>query len=174
MFKELKKGYSLVRTITEDDSLYDFSDYDEKLLLTNEEVSGKWFDVLINAKWTKKKNGFFKLWINDELKYDYVGPTKSRQKVYQKFGVYRTGISRYINHVNIDKLKICLEEKGKTEKEYSAYIKLKIKKYPGHQTSIDLYEKCKNYYDVKTVPSTIIYFDDVRRSKSKEKVGVLN
>ena len=174
MFKELKKGYTLVRTITEDDSLYDFSDYDEKLLLTNEEVAGKWFDVLINAKWTKKKNGFFKLWINDELKYDYVGPTKSRQKVYQKFGVYRTGISRYINHVNIDKLKICLEEKGKTEKEYKAYVRLKIKKYPGHQTSIDLYEKCKNYYDVKTVPSTIIYFDEVRRSKSKEKVGVLN
>jgi hypothetical protein len=27
---------------------------------------------------------------------------------------------------------------------------------------------------VKTVPSTIIYFDEVRRSKSKEKVGVLN
>ena len=59
MFKELKKGYSLVRTITEDDSLYDFSDYDEKLLLTNEEVTGKWFDVLINAKWTKKKKWFF-------------------------------------------------------------------------------------------------------------------
>ena len=169
MFKELKNGYSIVRTITDKDE-----DYDQKNLLNNEEVLGKWFDVLINAKWTKKKDGFFKIWINNELKYDYVGPTKSRQKVYQKFGVYRTGISRYINHVNIDKLKICLEEKGKTEKEYKAYIKLKIKKYPGHQTSIDLYEKCKNYYDVKTVPSTIIYFDDVRRSKSKEKVGVLN
>ena len=48
-----------------------------------------------------------------------------------------------LNHVNIDKLKICLEEKGKTEKEYKAYIKLKIKKYPGHQTSIDLYENWK-------------------------------
>ena len=33
---------------------------------------GKWTDILINVNWSKKEDGFFKLWINDELKYDLV------------------------------------------------------------------------------------------------------
>ena len=50
MFKELKDGYSIVRTITDKDD-----DYNQKNLLNNKEVLGKWFDILINVKWTKKK-----------------------------------------------------------------------------------------------------------------------
>ena len=168
MFKELKKGYTIVRTITDKDS-----DYHEQNLLTNDEVLGKWSDILINAKWSKKEDGFFKIWVNDELKYDYVGPTKSKQKVYQKFGIYRTGISRYLNYINIDKVKKCLNEKGKTDKEYKAFVKLKLRKFPGHQTSIDIYKKCKGYYEINNVPTTIIYFDEVRKGKSKDKVGVI-
>ena len=168
MFKELKKGYTIVRTITDKDS-----DYHEQNLLTNDEVLGKWSDILINAKWSKKEDGFFKIWVNDELKYDYVGPTKSKQKVYQKFGIYRTGISRYLNYINIDKVEKCFNEKGKTDKEYKAFIKLKLRKFPGHQTSIDIYKKCKGYYETNNVPTTIIYFDEVRKGKSKDKVGVI-
>ena len=126
MFKELKNGYSIVRTITDKDE-----DYDQKNLLNNEEVLGKWFDVLINAKWTKKKDGFFKIWINNELKYDYVGPTKSKSKVYQKFGVYRTGITRYLNYVNLDMMKKCFSEKGKTPEEHVGFRRFQKKKYPG-------------------------------------------
>ena len=48
-----------------------------------------------------------------------------------------------------------------------------MKKYPGHKNSINIYNKCKNYYEQKNVPSTIIYFDEVRRSKTKEKVGII-
>ena len=168
MFKELKKGYTIVRTITDKDS-----DYHEQNLLTNDEVLGKWSDILINAKWSKKEDGFFKIWVNDELKYDYVGPTKSKQKVYQKFGIYRTGISRYLNYINIDKVEKCFNEKGKTDKEYKAFVKLKLRKFPGHQTSIDIYKKCKGYYETNNVPTTIIYFDEVRKGKSKDKVGII-
>ena len=168
MFKELKKGYTIVRTITDKDS-----DYHEQNLLTNDEVLGKWFDILINVKWSKKEDGFFKIWVNDELKYDYVGPTKSKQKVYQKFGIYRTGISRYLNYINIDKVEKCFNEKGKTDKEYKSFVRLKLRKFPGHQTSIDIYKKCKDYYETNNVPTTIIYFDEVRKGKSKDKVGVI-
>ena len=168
MFKELKDGYSIVRSITDKDE-----DYNQQNLLNNEEVLGKWFDILINAKWTKKKDGFFKIWINDELKYNYVGPTKSKSKVYQKFGVYRTGITRYLNYINVDKIEKCFNEKGKTTpKEDKALRKLKKKKYPGHKTSINIYKKCKNYYELNEVPTTVIYFDEVRRGKTKDKVGV--
>ena len=168
MFKELGDGYSIVRTITDKDS-----DYHQQNLLTNEEVLGNWFDIIINAKWTKKDSGFFKIWVNGEKKYDYKGPTKSKTYVYQKFGVYRTGITRYINYVNIDSIKKCFDEKGYTPKEYNGYVKLFMKKYPGHKNSINIYNKCKNYYEQKNVPSTIIYFDEVRRSKTKEKVGII-
>ena len=169
MFKELKDGYSIVRTITDKDS-----DYHQQNLLTNEEVLGKWFDIIINAKWTKKNNGFFKIWVNGEQKYNYKGPTKSKTYVYQKFGVYRTGITRYINYVNLHSIKKCFNEKEYTPKEYNGYVKLSMKKYPGHKTSINIYNKCKSYFEINDVPKTIIYFDEVRRGKSKEKVGIFN
>ena len=117
MFKELRKGYTIVRTITDKDS-----DYHEQNLLKNDEVLGKWFDILINAKWSKKEDGFFKIWVNGQLKYDYKGPTKSKSKVYQKFGVYRTGITRYLNYVNIDGINKCFSEKGSQIKNISLYL----------------------------------------------------
>ena len=46
MFKERIYGYSVVRTIGD-------SDYDERKLADKKKMPGKWFDVLINAKWTK-------------------------------------------------------------------------------------------------------------------------
>jgi uncharacterized protein (DUF1800 family) len=36
------------------------------------------------------------------------------------------------------------------------------------------YKKGKDYYEIDNVPTTIIYFDEVRRGKTKEKVGILN
>ena len=47
-------------------------------------------------KWTKKDDGFFKVWINNELKYEHNGPTKTEEKVFFKFGIYRTFLSKYI------------------------------------------------------------------------------
>ena len=117
MFKELKDGYSVVRTIGD-------IDYDVKKLVDNKDMPGSWIDILINAKWTKKDNGFFKVWVNDELKYDYKGPTKTKTYVYQKFGIYSTGITKYINYKNVE------------------------------------------------VPTRVIYFDEVRKSKKREKVAL--
>ena len=48
MFKERSYGYSVVRTIGD-------NDYDERQLINKKDLVGKWHDVLINAKWTKKK-----------------------------------------------------------------------------------------------------------------------
>ena len=81
---------------------------------------------------------FFKIWINDKLKYDYKGPTKTKQYVYQKFGVYRTGITRYLNYKNLEAIEQCFKEKGKTVKEFEAFYKLERRKYPGHKTSIKI------------------------------------
>ena len=67
------------------------------------------------SKWTKKDNGFFKVWVNDKLKYDYEGPTKTVQQVYQKFGIYRTGITRYLNYKNKSHIQKCLDENNGTK-----------------------------------------------------------
>jgi len=121
MFKEGSYGYSVVRTIGD-------VDYDERKLVGKNKMPGNWFDILINAKWSKKKDGFFKVWVNGELKYDYKGPTKTVQYVYQKFGIYRTGITRYLNYKNLDAIEKCFEEKGYTPDEGGVLFSLTKKK----------------------------------------------
>ena len=164
MFKELRGGYSVVRTIGD-------VDYDERRLIRNDDMSGKWHDILINAKWSKKDDGFFKVWVNDKLKYDYKGPTKTKKYVYEKFGIYSTGITRYINHKNLDVIEKCFEEKGNTEDEYTAFYTLKSKKIK-HDISVQLYNKCKSFYKPVKIPTRVVYFDEVRKNKKKQKVGV--
>jgi hypothetical protein len=58
-------------------------------ILTDEEILGKWNDILVNVNWTKGENGFFKVWVNDKLKFNYTGPTKRNAPVRFKFGLYR-------------------------------------------------------------------------------------
>ena len=60
-------------------------------------MRGKWTDFTINAKWDEE-NGFFKVFVNGEEKYDYEGATKSPGKnirVYQKIGIYQSFVSRF-------------------------------------------------------------------------------
>jgi len=165
MFKELRYGYSVVRTVGE-------FDYHEAKLVDKKEMPGNWFDILINVKWTKENDGFFKVWVNDELKYDYKGSTKTEQYVYQKFGIYRTGITRYLNYKNLDAIEKCFEEKDYTSEEKGAVSGLKRKKI-WHKISIQLYNKCKDYYEPVEVPTTIVYFDEVRKGKKREQVGII-
>ena len=166
MFKEQNNGYKIVRTVN---AYGDDSDYDEKTLISKEDFVGKWHDILIHANWSKKDDGFFKVWVNDKLKYDYKGPTKTEQYVYQKFGIYRTGITRYLNYKNLDAIEKCFEKKGYTPDEGGSLFSLTKKKIR-HKISIQLYNKCKDYYEPINVPTTIVYFDEVRKGKSKESV----
>jgi hypothetical protein len=166
MFKELRGGYSVVRTIGD-------VDYHEKRLIDNDDMKGKWHDILINVKWSKKDDGFFKLWVNDKLKYDYKGPTKTEKYVYTKFGIYSTGITRYINYENIDVIEKCFEEKGYTTDENTALYILQRKEIQ-HKMSIQIYNKCKSFYKPVKIPTRVVYFDEVRKSKKKKKVGVFN
>tara|TARA_Y100001970_G_C14149463_1_gene811823 strand:- start:117 stop:1052 length:936 start_codon:yes stop_codon:yes gene_type:complete len=162
MFKERKDSYSVVRTIGD-------YDYHERKLIGKNDMIGKWHDILINVKWTKKDDGFFKIWVNNKIKYEYKGPTKSKQYVYYKFGIYRTGITRYLNYKNLEGLEKCLNKNdwpGNTKRIF--YI-LKSKNI-GHKNSIKLYNLCKDYYNPVKIPKTVVYFDEVRKSKKKDKV----
>tara|TARA_B100000686_G_scaffold8870_1_gene8935 strand:- start:1039 stop:1959 length:921 start_codon:yes stop_codon:yes gene_type:complete len=66
-----------------------------KKLLDNTEVLGKWKDVVVNAKWTHKKDGFFKIWINGKLSYEHKGMTQIKgNRIEHQLGIYRSYKSR--------------------------------------------------------------------------------
>ena len=89
MFQNGNGGYLV------DNQVYGYTTRRDKIL-NQKEMLGKWNDILVNAYWTDKKEGFFRVWVNGKLSYKYSGPTKSKgKKVYQKFGIYRSYMSRY-------------------------------------------------------------------------------
>ena len=117
MFKNGPDGYwieSYVKGFTSE----------KRILLSKQEMLGKWNDILVNVNWTHKEDGFFKIWVNNKLAYDYKGQTKSKGvRTYYKFGIYRSWISKY-----------------------------------------------KSYHKGKEVPTQVVYFDEVRAGKIREKV----
>jgi predicted cupin superfamily sugar epimerase len=64
-------------------------------LLSLEELRGRWHRIEVNARWSTRDDGFFRVWVNGEQKVDYVGLTMSHGDVYFKYGVYRTWVKRY-------------------------------------------------------------------------------
>jgi hypothetical protein len=69
------------------------SKFNAKQLLTEKEILGKWNDFIVHVKWSDKEDkGFFKIWVNGELKLNHIGKTKMKgTKPYWKWGLYRGG-----------------------------------------------------------------------------------
>ncbi len=88
MFQFNNQGYWADRQLS-------FMTQEMKKILDVEDMIGKWNDILIHGNFTKKEDGFFKVWVNNELKYEYNGRTTSGKPSYFKFGIYQTYVSRY-------------------------------------------------------------------------------
>ena len=86
---------------------------EKREILTDEEVRGRWSDILVHARWTHRDNGYFRVYVNGETtpRYAWFGPTRKKGKrVYFKLGIYRSFMSRrpgdeptqvvYFDHVN--------------------------------------------------------------------------
>ena len=66
-----------------------------KLLIDQKDMLGKWTDVLVNAKWTNKKDGFFKVWVNGKLKAQHTGMTQEKiDDMLFHIGIYRSFLSK--------------------------------------------------------------------------------
>ncbi|WP_440618280.1 heparin lyase I family protein [Candidatus Pelagibacter sp. HIMB1493] len=74
-----------------------FMTIEQKLILPYEDMIGKWNDILIHGNFTKKEDGFFKIWVNNKLKYEYYGQTTWGKPSFFKFGIYHTYVSRFSN-----------------------------------------------------------------------------
>jgi hypothetical protein len=64
-------------------------------LLDISEMNGKWNDILVNAKWTHKDDGFFKIWINGKLVFHHKGMTQEKgEQIEFHVGIYRSFVSK--------------------------------------------------------------------------------
>jgi hypothetical protein len=93
-------------------------------LIDEKDLRGIWHAIKMYIKWSKNDDGIMKIWVNDELKFDYKGKNCHKKTVYFKYGVYRSFMSRY-----------------------------------------------KNKYGVDEVPAQIVYYANVKRTKSEEKLN---
>jgi hypothetical protein len=65
------------------------------LLIEEKNLRGRWHDLLVNARWSKEKDGFVKVWVNGELKFSREGANLTQDgPVYFKYGIYRSFLSR--------------------------------------------------------------------------------
>ena len=88
-----KNGYNIDRQVRG-------STRENKPLLTDSEMRGRWVDVLVHVNWKSDYRGLFRIYVNGETvpRYQYVGPTIDKRggSPYFKFGIYQSHISRYL------------------------------------------------------------------------------
>ena len=64
-------------------------------LIPADELRGRWHRIEFHAKWSTRKDGLIRLYLNGDLKVERTGPNMTDDKVYFKYGVYRSFISRH-------------------------------------------------------------------------------
>ena len=120
MFKNKRGGYWIENYVPE----YTVGNTQ---ILTKDDLLGKWNDILVNVNWSHKEDGFFKIWTNNKLVFDYKGKTKSKNtKTYFKFGIYRSKVSLYeqIHKKKIPTQVIYFDEVRAGKKKEDVIIKL--------------------------------------------------
>ena len=101
MFQNYKGGYYLKNFVNMNWLAIDllkaqhpnFVEYTELIGFKN--FLGKWHKIEVQAKWSEGKDGFFKVYVNRQLKFKFFGRTASAKKIYFKYGIYRAWISNF-------------------------------------------------------------------------------
>ena len=170
MFKNGEGGYNLENPI---------KNFELHQLLTHSEMVGRWNDILINFKLSKKDNGFIKLWLNKKLVYEYTGPTitKNTEYVYYKFGIYRGGLSRYLNHKNFSpEVEACFKNNGASKELINTTKKGGYSQVLGlgaNSSSNKIYNQCKNLYKIK-MPTQVVYYDELGEGETCKNLNLEN
>ena len=66
-----------------------------KKILNLSEMTGKWNDILIYGNFTNQESGFYKIWVNNKLRYNYSGITTEGKPSYFKFGIHQTFVNKF-------------------------------------------------------------------------------
>lgn len=59
------------------------------------DLTGRWRRIEFYAKWSTGRDGVVQLYLDGDLKVERLGPNMTADKVYFKYGVYRSFISRH-------------------------------------------------------------------------------
>lgn len=66
-----------------------------RLLIAEKQLRGRWQDILVNARWSKNKDGFLRVWVNGEQKFSRDGANIAQEgPIFFKYGIYRSFLSR--------------------------------------------------------------------------------
>ena len=81
-----------------------------KVLIPKSEISNKWHDIRVHAKWSTGADGIFQIWVDGILKLDRRGPNAiDNDSIWFRFGIYapqanRAGAGRPTQVVYYDEL----------------------------------------------------------------------
>jgi hypothetical protein len=95
MFQNDRGGYHL-----DDQALGSTRQYYE--LIPQNDLQGKWHRIEVQTKWSRGGDGFFRVWTDGVRKVNYAGPTMTADKVYFKYGLYRSFLTRYRAAKHVD------------------------------------------------------------------------
>ena len=78
------------------------------LLKKSEELLGNWTQIIFNTNWhPNPKKGFMRVWIDGQLKIDFMGisnhPSKGKEQSL-RYGLYNSSMSRYKNIFETNKM----------------------------------------------------------------------
>ncbi len=115
MFQNSNGGYHLDNQVGGHTAEYD-------ILIPERDLRGRWHKIEVHVRWSTDRSGFMRVWVNDKQKVDYKGQTMDASRVYFKYGIYRSFLSRYknaknTNEVPAQKVYYSNVKRGKSRKE---------------------------------------------------------
>ena len=66
-------------------------------LIAKSKFAGRWHDIRLHVRWSGKKDGFVRAYVGSRQVADYRGATMTADKIYFKFGLYRSYLSRNLS-----------------------------------------------------------------------------
>lgn len=64
-------------------------------LIAGADFSGRWHRIEVHARWAADASGFFRVWVDGQQRFDHAGATMTAEKVYFRYGIYRSFLPRY-------------------------------------------------------------------------------
>ena len=136
------------------------------LSLSKSEIIGRWNDILMHVNWSYENDGFYKVWANGNLIYNYDGKTLWDKKIRAnfKFGIYRnwlehtweTGSDGGTTIVYFDEIRI-----GRTKNEVNSNLSmLGEQEYFLKKSEIEVVEE-----EIAKLKKEVIEDYDIKKSK---------
>jgi len=119
MFQNADGGYSL------DDQVFGQTRRYHRLI-AEKDLRGKWHRIELQVKWSRERDGFFRVWVNGTQMVNHEGYTlRSKSGTYFKYGIYRSFMSRYKHFKKIEEVPgqvvyFANVRRGKTRAELAA------------------------------------------------------